>query len=502
MEKKPNLIKKANGQSMSTFIFFFLICFIVLLLHFFDFGGAKSGVSSLFISYYHSQDDVPARSCVLNVTDESSNVDPCSGRYIYVHNLPQRFNDDLLKNCRAIAKWNDVCWFVSNSGLGPKVEDPRGILSNGSWYSTYQFFLEPIFRARMKQYRCLTNDSSLASAIYVPFYAGLDVGRHLWGYNVSVRDALAHELAQWVSARPEWKRMWGRDHFVVGGRISWDYRRNIDNDSEWGNNFMNLPESKNMTLLSIESTLWTNEFAIPYPTYFHPSTILEVSQWQERMRNQNRKYLFSFVGAPRPKSKESIRSNLVEQCSQASNSSSTDTCFLLACRSGKNNKCNDPCEIIRVFQNSVFCLQPPGDSHTRRSTFDSILAGCIPVFFHPGSAYVQYLWYFPSNYTKYSVYIPEEDVRSRRVNIGHRLMSISSIEVEAMREEVIGMIPRIVYANPRNDGLPEFEDAFDVAIKGVLGRIEAIRRRISQGEDPSVGFSDWDSRKFDLPSVV
>ncbi|KAK4856149.1 hypothetical protein QYF36_014623 [Acer negundo] len=35
---------------------------------------------------------------------------------------------------------------------------------------------------------------------------------------------------------------------------------------------MCLPEFMNMTMLSIESTSWSNEFAIPYPTNFHPLT--------------------------------------------------------------------------------------------------------------------------------------------------------------------------------------------------------------------------------------
>ncbi|KAJ0034215.1 hypothetical protein Pint_25628 [Pistacia integerrima] len=124
----------------------------------------------------------------------------------------------------------------------------------------------------MKQYKCLTSNSSLASAIYVPFYAGLNVGRHLWGFNTSVRDSSAFDMVKWLKAKPEWKRMWGRDHFFVAGRIAWDFRRRREIDSDWGNKLMSLPESMNMTMLTIESISWSNEFAIPYPTYFHPSS--------------------------------------------------------------------------------------------------------------------------------------------------------------------------------------------------------------------------------------
>jgi hypothetical protein len=43
-----------------------------------------------------------------------------------------------------------------------------------------------------------------------------------------------------------------------------------------------------------------------------------------------------------------------------------------------------------------------------------MLAGSIPVFFHPGSAYVQYIWHLPKNYTRYSVFIPEAKMPALR----------------------------------------------------------------------------------------
>ncbi|KAI6693882.1 hypothetical protein NL676_021592 [Syzygium grande] len=446
-------------------------------------------------------DQGPAEDVTLQVLGESDrdtarlnqeSADPCSGRYIYVHNLPSRFNDDILKNCAYLIKWFDMCPSVVNEGLGPQIHDPRGVLSHGNWFATNQFLLEAIFRNRMRQYECLTNDSSLASAVFVPFYAGLDVGRHLWNFSTSVRDSLARDLANWLADRPEWKKMWGRDHFLIGGRISWDFRRPTNNVSDWGNNLMFLPESNNMTMLSIESSSWNNDLAIPYPTYFHPSSETEVLEWQNKVRTHVRPHLFSFAGAPRPSLEDSIRNELINQC-QASNGA----CALLNCGDGWN-KCNDPVEVMNVFESSVFCLQPQGDSYTRRSTFDSILAGCIPVFFHPGSAYVQYIWHLPKNYSKYSVFIPEDKVKRGDINIKQVLSRISSDAVLSMREEVVQLIPRIVYADPRSRD-HAFQDAFDTAVKGVLERIESIRRRVSNGMDPSRGFSDQNSTKFNMP---
>ncbi|XVF37857.1 hypothetical protein REPUB_Repub20aG0047200 [Reevesia pubescens] len=286
-----------------------------------------------------------------------------------------------------------------NSGLGPKVENPQGVLSDRSWFETNQFLLEVIFHHRMKQYKCLTNDSSLASAIFVPFYAGLDVGRYLWG------------------------------------RIAWDFRRQPGNDqSDWGSRLMSLPESMSMTMLSIESSYWSNDFALPYPTYFHPSSDSEVIRWQKRvMRSRKRRYLFSFAGAPRPSMNDSIRGEIINQCLALKK-----TCKFLDCKSG-GNKCDTPVEVIK-------------------------------------------------NYTKYCVYIPANDIKDARVKNNEALPRFSKEQVLAMRKEVVKLIPKVIYADPRSR-LERFEDAFDIAVKRVLQRVEKVRKDIKVGKDPSVDFA-------------
>lgn len=422
-------------------------------------------------------------------TEDSS----CNGRYIYIHNLPKKFNEDLVQNCKLPhLKWSEVCRFVwENMGLGPKVQNPKRILTNQGWFYTNQFSLEVIFHHRMKQYKCLTKDSSKATAIFVPFYAGLDVGPYLWGFNASIRDKGPIELTQWLSQKTEWKPMWGRDHFFIGGRITWDFRRNNENDSDWGSKLMLLPQSKNITMLTIETGYWNNEFAIPYPTDFHPSSDSQIIEWQRKVKRQKRPYLFSFIGGPRPTQETSIRGELINQCK------SSKSCYFLACIPGEK-KCGDPVSVMNTFLNSVFCLQPAGDSFTRRSIFDAILAGCIPVFFHPGTAYAQYIWHFPKDHKKYSVFIPSKGVKGKEVNVSEILERISSKEIMGMRNEVVKMIPRVIYADPRSR-LESFEDAFDIAVNGILERIERVRKKgIEEGKDPSVGFADLNLKKFEM----
>ena len=418
--------------------------------------------------------------------------DPCAGRYIYIHDLPSRFNSDLLKNCRLLTRGteNSMCPYIENQGLGPLIDDYERVLSNKSWFSTNQFMLEVIFHNKMKQYKCLTQDSSMASAIFLPFYAGLDVSLRLWDSNISMRDSSAHDLVNWLSKKPEWKKMWGRDHFMVAGRISWDFRRQTYNSTDWGSKLRFLPESMNMSMLSVEASSWRNDYAIPYPTYFHPSRDSVVFEWQSRMRSRNRPYLFTFAGAPRPDITNSIRGKVIDQCQTAK------SCRFIDCGSVESS-CSKPANVMRVFQSSVYCLQPPGDSYTRRSIFDSILAGCIPVFFHPGTAYSQYIWHFPKNHTKYSVYIPVRNVIKdlREGSIEKVLLGISKNEEVNMRKEVIKLIPKIIYADPRSR-LENIEDAFDLSVKGFIERVEEVRRVIKEGNDPSVGFAEEDSYKY------
>ncbi|KAG2277707.1 hypothetical protein Bca52824_060262 [Brassica carinata] len=172
----------------------------------------------------------------LKTVDNKS--DPCGGKYIYVHDLPSRFNEDMLRDCKKLSLWTNMCKFTTNAGLGPPLENVEGVFSDEGWYATNQFAVDVIFSNRMKQYKCLTNDSSLAAAIFVPFYAGFDVARYLWGC---------------------------QEHVYARGRVQ-----------PWN----------------------ANDFGIPYPTYFHPAKDSEVFEWQERMRNLDRKWLFSFAGAP------------------------------------------------------------------------------------------------------------------------------------------------------------------------------------------------------------
>jgi xyloglucan galactosyltransferase MUR3 len=99
---------------------------------------------------------------------------------------------------------------------------------------------------------------------------------------------------------------------------------------------------------------------------------------------------------------------------------------------------------------------------TRRSAFDTILTGCMPVFFHLLSAYEQYKVYRLEEHDMYSVLI----LRVCR-QCEHREETLRRIPpdvVERMTQTEIRLIPRLVYADPRSKR-ETVMDAVDVTLE-------------------------------------
>ncbi|CAN6856605.1 unnamed protein product [Brassica oleracea] len=382
----------------------------------------------------------------------------CEGKGIYVYDLPSKFNKDLLGECSDMVPWANFCSYFKNDALGESIES----LGKG-WFRTHQYSLEPIFHSRVLKHPCRVYDENLAKLFYVPFYGGIDVLRwHFKNVSEDIKDVLAIEVVKWLGSKQSWRKNSGKDHVFVLGKISWDFRRK--NKFSWGSSLLEMEEMKNPTKLLIERNPWeVNDVAIPHPTFFHPKTDDDISNWQNKIIQKHRRSLISFAGGARPGNPDSIRSTLIDQCT-----SSPDQCRFLNCTSGG---CDKSESVIELFQDSEFCLQPPGDSPTRKSVFDSLVAGCIPVIFDPYTAYYQYTWHLPEDHRTYSVYINKEDLKAKKVNVINELMAMSLREREDMRSYIVHeLLPGLVYGDP-NGKFERFRDGFDITIDSLLRMI-------------------------------
>ncbi|KAJ3680065.1 hypothetical protein LUZ60_016343 [Juncus effusus] len=401
----------------------------------------------------------------------------CNDGLVYVYDLPKSFNLDLLKGRDALDQRFMISETYANAGFGPHVSSEFDSIIppqfRSAWFATDQFAAELIYHRRMLNHRCRTSDPTVATAFYVPFYVGLAVDRHLWNYTATPteRDLDCSMLLHWLRDQPPFRRSNGWDHFLTISRITWNFRRRPGEN--WGSSFLVMPEMQNVTRLIIERSPWDEmDVAIPYPTSFHPESAAQLRDWQHFVLERERQILYGFAGAPRPKIKGDFRIMLNKSCEEAGPACKAVDCSDIKCVHGN-------AETLELFLDSDFCLQPKGDSYTRRSIFDCIIAGAVPVFFWRETTRGQHNWFLgeEGEEEEWSVFISRKDVRRGRVSIRDVLEGISEERVRKMRDKVVELIPRLIYmagAQGLGEGL---DDAFDVALKGIFRRFQGQRQR-------------------------
>ncbi|KAJ7570262.1 hypothetical protein O6H91_01G112000 [Diphasiastrum complanatum] len=384
-----------------------------------------------------------------------------------MYDLPPQFNTGVLQRCNnSMVNWLNFCPHIAHNGFGRS-------LRARDWYATDVYMLDVIYHTRMKTYSCRTLNSSLADAFFIPYYSGLDALRYIYGADLPMKHEQGLELLHWLqkNAQETWRRWGGKDHFIVMGRTAWDFSNPSDNKQGWGTSFLEMQAMANVTSLVLEKRIWrSNEQAVPYPTSFHPSSSLHLQEWIDKVESSERKFLFAFTGAPRPQMKSSIRGILFSQCDASS------ACTIINC--SKIKCAHNPEPIIESVLQSKFCLQPSGDTATRRSTFDSIMAGCIPVFFQNDSAYTQYTWHLPSDPDEYSVFIPEDEIRNGTL-LEDVFKSYSDEKIKQLQLNVRKLIQRILYTGMSGSDADVVEDAFNLSVKGILNRVATLKQQSS-----------------------
>lgn len=243
----------------------------------------------------------------------------CDDGKIYVYKLPVMFNSDLLTTCEDLDPWHWYCGVSTNGGYGTTATELSGIVPESllpTWHRTNQFSSEIIFHKKILNHKCRTIEPESASLFYIPFYAGLAVGKYLFSNSsTESRDYHGIKLLEWAMKQPYWKRSNGSDHVMVLGRITWDFRRLTDPEKIWGSKMLNMVEYENVTRLTIERAPGDyHDIGIPYPTGFHPRSITDIRTWQKFVRSYNRTSLFTFVGAAREDVGDDIRGLLLQTC--------------------------------------------------------------------------------------------------------------------------------------------------------------------------------------------
>lgn len=198
-----------------------------------------------------------------------------------------------------------------------------------------------------------------------------------------------------------------------------------------------------------------------------------VPPWQRV--GEKKEVLVSFTGSPRRFNEHStkIREALVAQC--ANHTQCVHGHYKHDAKASNNE----------LARKSLFCLQPPGDMPSRKSLFDTILSGCIPVLFHPLTARFMYEWHWSQDLWKeVSVSFDSSDdnhaLIDQKQDFIARLIAMAESEQEELRmkqmkiQEFAHQLqyslvePVRAGAVPEVARLPGQKDAYDIAMENVL----------------------------------
>ena len=323
---------------------------------------------------------------------------------IYIYDLPPTFNEDIVR-CHK----NSFCYDISAAGYGKASSFDYGINFRNTWHA----FLDLTIHQRLLHSVYRTMDPEQADVFYIPYYAQMlqrCSHRKLMAFNLNTLTDLymnITELPYFAAGKP---------HFTTIGQPEWFYE--MAHAPKWIANVLYIGvELDHYTRFIHPQRLFHNTLVVPYQAFGH-FTQRDGGAYMKIMMNKLRHVHVFFAGQDRPytHSKSKLFRNMVVRQMPVRTNSSFNIFY---------KKCNNSCDVIRFWtdtscsstqsakivewmQNSVFCLQPPGDTATRKSFFDSIIAGCIPVIFELPYIPTRITYPFDTkiDYSKFTVMIP------------------------------------------------------------------------------------------------
>ncbi|RYH32498.1 hypothetical protein EON65_00535 [archaeon] len=215
-------------------------------------------------------------------------------------------------------------------------------------------------------------------------------------------------------------------------------------------------------------------YAAPYPSSFHWHEGIKVLPWIVTPEATSRRTILSlFIGSVKTSNPNSnlLRRTLYAQCQNDQDCQWHTTAH--AC----NGVVNSTSQML-LFRNAKYCPAPPGDSVTRKSIFDSLIAGCVPVIFAKASM-SQYLWFFSKQeLDEVAVFIPKQNIMEQQANFLELLREISPEELLRKQKAIERIAPTLQYAvvpayvHPEKGDIwtPPIDDAVEVIISKMLDR--------------------------------
>ena len=280
------------------------------------------------------------------------------------------------------------------------------------------------------------------------------------------------DVGAFLEQQPAFARSGGSNFVLVLGRcLQWEFSAALPA----------VPQFRRVWLLGIETNCAGRSFSVPYPTGLHATSREQLELQQTALRSSAdapREHLACFVGTLQD-GRNRMRTRMAEVCDAAGTprcvrGDSADTALMGACD---------------------FCLQPHGDSRTRKSIWDGLLQGCVPVLFEE-SVLDDYRHYLAGDELARRCRRSPRDTCSdltaracsqvvltpehmRNGSFLDALAAVPRQRLAAMRRRAADAMPRYVYGGAGFAG----GDAVDHALRGVWAELRTPATAFSRHLD-------------------
>ncbi|KAL3831749.1 hypothetical protein ACJMK2_023463 [Sinanodonta woodiana] len=376
---------------------------------------------------------------------------------IYVYDMTSFFNRDQVECLYNYPTQYHGCYKFSYCGMGPEMHRINGVkidlnqdqLCDFSVRETHMFSLEVTIHYKLLSSPYRTFKPEEAHAFYVPAYFGLHYmcdyypqGSGTW---------MLQHMFSFLTHQPYFNK--GLLHFTTFGRTLHDLHSDVIPVIQNYN-------AKSLVFMSIENEFepkWVDfikshdirSFTLPYPSYVHLIHCYSTNSNQTSFNQKNDNTSSIYQGTERnvflllamgQRELTPLRERLESQFRIKTDESHEE--YFNKRRVGAKEDMvllyTNPCVesaihvTTRWLMNSVFCLQPGGLTPSRKSIYDSIQSGCIPVLFKDSRPIILA---FPDKipYTDFTVTIPQEHVVANTTSVLSYLKAISRTRISQMQ---------------------------------------------------------------------
>ncbi|XP_076101024.1 uncharacterized protein LOC143070734 [Mytilus galloprovincialis] len=403
----------------------------------------------------------------------STNLDDILSKQFkfYIYNLPSSMNQDIVNY--AVQNYGlKNCMSLRNNGMGDELLS-IGENNEISVRNTDQFALEVIIHHKLLKSSYRTLDPDSADIFYVPGYVGTHCIFFNKYYFTSLSDQLIMNLTEFLLSQKYFTE--GKPHFSTISKI------HREMCSEFCP-YLQYNIAQNMTFLSIEREVTPSDNlfmktaaqsinVVPYPSFIHwvPGNMTNNSL---PIPSLNQRDVFIFLPAGLVCQNE-FRCKIMEQFKHKTNKSyeeyknktlPTEMVFFEVAQCDEETERN----LVLWMHRSVFCLQPPGDSPTRKSFYDSIMSGCIPVTF--GNHSLQYAFSKYFDFSKFSVSIPV-DIASNDKGILNFLKDIDMKTLKRLHSNLLHIMKYMQYSISSDDKTEEPDDAMKFILAEIADKL-------------------------------